>query len=246
MSDQTQAGSFDKPMTLPDDDSVANRQEIQTALIHHVAELNEQEVLALVQQRLRNGDDPLLIVEECQEGMRRVGERYEQGQYFLSGLIMAGEIFREVMELAQPVIKEKVQGNESGRILLGTVQGDIHDIGKNIQSILFSCYGFTVYDLGVDVPPDAFVTQATKVKPDIVGLSGLLTSSYDAMRDTIALFRRDSDHPLVSIPIIIGGVSINDQVCQYVGADYWIVNAMEGVRLCQRLLADKRTENSKF
>jgi methanogenic corrinoid protein MtbC1 len=106
--------------------------------------------------------------------------------------------------------------------------------------MLLSCYGFTVYDLGVDVPPATFVTQAIKVKPDIVGLSGLLTSSYGAMRDTIALFRHNPDHTLVSIPIIIGGRSINDQVCQYVGADYWAVNAMDGVRLCQRLLADNR------
>jgi methanogenic corrinoid protein MtbC1 len=239
MSNRPQVDSFDELMDLPDNDSAANRQEIQATLIHHVVELNEQEVLALVRERLRNGDDPLAIVEACQSGMRQVGERYEQGQYFLSGLIMAGEIFREVMELAQPAIKEKVQGNESGRILLGTVQGDIHDIGKNIQSILLSCYGFTVYDLGVDVSPHTFVTRATEAKPDIVGLSGLLTSSYDAMRDTVALFRRDSDHTLASIPIIIGGVSINDQVCQYVGADYWIVNAMDGVRLCQSLLADK-------
>jgi dimethylamine corrinoid protein len=242
MSNQTQASNLDEQMTLPDDDGAANRQEIQAVLIHQVAELNEQEVLALVQQRLSNGDDPLSIVEDCQRGMRQVGERYEQGQYFLSGLIMAGEIFREVMELARPVIQEKMRGNESGRILLGTVQGDIHDIGKNIQGMLLSCYGFTVYDLGVDVPPHTFFTQAAKVKPDIVGLSGLLTSSYDAMRDTITLFRRNPDHPLMSIPIIIGGVSINDQVCQYVGADYWIVNAMDGVRLCQRLLANNRAE----
>jgi methanogenic corrinoid protein MtbC1 len=236
MNNRRQADSFDGSMALPGDDRAARRREIQTALIHHVTELNEQEVLVFVQQCLNDGDDPLSIVEDCQEGMRRVGERYEQRQYFLSGLIMAGEIFREVMELIQPVIKERVRGNESGRILLGTVQGDIHDIGKNIQGMLLSCYGFTVYDLGVDAPPDAFVTQAAKVKPDIVGLSGLLTSSYDAMRDTITLFRHNPDHTLTSIPIIIGGGSINDQVCQYVGADYWIVNAMDGVRLCQRLL----------
>jgi methanogenic corrinoid protein MtbC1 len=207
-------------------------------LIHHVVELNEQEVLELVQQRLSNGDDPLSIVEDCQRGMRQVGERYEQGKYFLSGLIMAGEIFREVMELSRPVIQEQMHGDESGRILLGTVQGDIHDIGKNMQSMLLSCYGFTVYDLGVDVPPHTFLAQATELKPHIVGLSGLLTSSYDAMRDTVALFRHSPDQELVSIPIIIGGVSINDQVCQYVEADHWIVNAMDGVRLCQRLLAD--------
>jgi methanogenic corrinoid protein MtbC1 len=240
MNNQTQAGSFDGSTKLPDDNSAANRREIQTALIHHVAELNEQEVLALVQERLNRGDNPLSIVEDCQEGMRRVGERYEQEQYYLAGLIMAGEIFREVMELAQPAIETRIRGEESGRVLLGTVQGDIHDIGKNIQSMLLSCYGFTVYDLGVDVPPATFVTQAIKVKPDIVGLSGLLTSSYGAMRDTIALFRHNPDHTLVSIPIIIGGRSINDQVCQYVGADYWAVNAMDGVRLCQRLLADNR------
>lgn len=212
-------------------------------LIRQVLELNEEEALDIVRDRLQKGDDPLLIVEACQEGMRRVGERYEQGQYFLSGLIMAGEIFREVMELIQPVIKEKVQGNESGRILIGTVQGDIHDIGKNILTMLLGCYGFTVYNLGVDVAPATFVAAATSVMPNLVGLSGLLTSSYDTMRDTVALFRRNPDDPLVQVPIIIGGGTMNDQVCQYVGADYWMTNAMDGVRLCQRLLAKSNTDD---
>ena len=231
MSNQTQTDSLDGPM--------AKRREIQAALIYHVAELNEQTVLALVQERLSAGDDPLSVVEDCQEGMRRVGEHYEQGRYYLSGLIMAGEIFREVMELAQPVIEAQISGEESGRVLLGTVQGDIHDIGKNIQGMLLSCHGFTVYDLGVDVPPAEFLAQAKKVKPDIIGLSGLLTSSYDVMRDTITLIRDTSVPELADLPIIIGGTSINEQVCQYVGADHWVINAMEGVRLCQRLLADK-------
>lgn len=213
-----------------------------THLINQVLELNEEEALDIVRRRLQQSDDPLSIVEDCQEGMRRVGERYEQGQYFLSGLIMAGEIFREVMELTQPIIKEKVQGNESGRILLGTVQGDIHDIGKNILTMLLGCYGFTVYDLGVDVAPDTFVAEAASTKPNLVGLSGLLTSSYDTMRDTITLFRRNPDDLLVKVPIIIGGWAMNDQVCQYVGADYWITNAMDGIRLCQRLLADPNSE----
>jgi dimethylamine corrinoid protein len=239
MSNQTQTDSLDGPMPLPDDGSVANRREIQAAMIHHVAELNEQAVLALVQERLSDGDDPLSIVEDCQEGMRRVGEHYEQGHYYLAGLIMAGEIFREVMELAQPVIEAQISGEESGRVLLGTVQGDIHDIGKNIQGMLLSCHGFTVYDLGVDVPPAEFLAQAKKVKPDIIGLSGLLTSSYDVMRDTIILIRDTPVPELAGVPIIIGGTSINEQVCQYVGADHWVINSMEGVRLCQRLLADK-------
>jgi len=236
---QIRTDDFDRSMALSEEDGAADGREIQTALIHHVAELDEQVVLALVRKRLSDGDDPLSIVEECQEGMRRVGEHYEQERYFLAGLIMAGEIFREVMELAQPAIEAQISGGESGRVLLGTVQGDIHNIGKNIQGMLLSCHGFTVYDLGVDVPPSRFLAEARRVKPDIIGLSGLLTSSYDVMRDTITLLRNASVSELAGTPIIIGGTSITEQVCKYVGADYWIINSMEGVRLCQRLLADK-------
>lgn len=207
-------------------------------LITEVLELNEEVALRLVQERLDRGDDPLTIVEDCQEGMRRVGERYERGQYFLSALIMAGEIFRQVMEMAQPVIKARISGDASGRVLLGTVQNDIHDIGKNIQGMLLSCYGFTVLDLGVDVPPDEFVRQAAPFRPDVIGLSGLLTSSYDSMRETIAALRQAPDEQTARTPIIIGGGTLNEQVRQYVEADYWIANSMDGVRLCQRLLAD--------
>lgn len=234
-----QTGRVYEPAASLDSDNAAGRRKTETPLIRYVAELKEQAVLALVQERLQRGDDPLSIVEECEEGMRRVGERYEQRKYFLAGLIMAGEIFREVMELVQPVIKAQISGKESGRVLLGTVQGDIHDIGKNIQAMLLSCHGFTVHDLGVNVPPAQFRAEAQRIKPDIVGLSGLLTSSYDAMRETVALFRDASAPELAGIPIIIGGTSVNEQVCRYVGADHWVVNAMEGVRLCQRLMADK-------
>lgn len=213
----------------------------RSALITLVADLKEQEVLALVPQRLDSGNDPLLIVEDCQAGLRAVGERYEQREYFISGLIMAGEIFREVMELIQPVIEAQLTGNESGQILLGTVQGDIHDIGKNNLILLLRCYGFTVYDLGVDVPPTEFLTQALALKPEIIGLSGLLTLSYDSMHGTVELLRRSTDKYLRSTPIIIGGNQLNEQVCQYVGADHWVTDAMSGVRLCQKLLA-KDTE----
>jgi len=125
----------------------------QLAFIAHVADLDELEVLSLVEGRIAQGDNPLAIIEDCQEGLRQVGERYEQQEYYLSGLIMAGEIFREVMEIVQPIIQEKFTGKESGIILLGTVKGDIHDIGKNNLSMLLTCYGFSVHDLGVDVSP---------------------------------------------------------------------------------------------
>ncbi|MFL7838795.1 MAG: B12-binding domain-containing protein [Candidatus Promineifilaceae bacterium] len=207
------------------------------ALIAHVADLNENEVLALVEERIADRSDPLAIIEDSQEGLRQVGQRYEQQQYFLAGLIMAGEIFREVMEIVQPSIEEKFTGNETGTILLGTVKGDIHDIGKNNLSMLLTCYGFSVHDLGVDVPPSEFLLRAITLKPDIIGLSGLLTGSYDAMKETIDLIRRSGEKDVSTRPIIIGGNQLNEQVCRYVGADYWVNDAMTGVRLCQKLLA---------
>jgi methanogenic corrinoid protein MtbC1 len=210
--------------------------EIRTALIQNIADLNEHATLSLVQTLIETPTDPLDIVQDCQEGMRQVGERYERGEYFLSALIMAGEIFREVMEIVTPLIKERFRGNESGVILLGTVEGDIHDIGKNNLSLLLTSYGFTVYDLGVDVPPGEFLRQALALHPDIIGLSGLLTSSYDSMRRTVQLLRSTEDASVVKTPIIIGGNQLNEQVCQYVGADAWVNDAMSGVRWCQRLL----------
>ncbi len=216
-----------------------NKDEQRLTFIAQVADLREPDVLALVKKRLAHGENPLTIIEDCQQGLQQVGERYEKQEYFLSGLIMGGEIFRQVMEMVQPTIEEQLSGNDSGTILLGTVKGDIHDIGKNNLSMLLTCYGFSVQDLGVDILPSEFLLQAMQTKPDIIGLSGLLTSSYDAMLDTIKLIRMSGDHELLEIPIIIGGNQLNEQVCQYVGADYWVNDAMNGVRLCQEIMHKK-------
>jgi methanogenic corrinoid protein MtbC1 len=210
---------------------------LRLELIRCVANLEEQGALALVERRVAQGDDPIAIVEDSQEGLRQVGERYERREYFLSGLIMAGEIFREIMEILAPIIERRFTGNESGSILLGTAQGDIHDIGKNNLSMLLTSYGFTVHDLGVDVPPAEFLHAATRLHPDIIGLSGLLTSSYDSMRATVEVLRASSDLHVATRAIILGGNQLNEQVCRYVGADGWVTDAMSGVRLCQRLLA---------
>ena len=202
-------------------------------LIAAIADLQEEITLALVRQRLEAGADPLLILKDCHEGMRQVGERYERNEYFLAGLIMAGEIFRQVMELLQPVVERQVSGQASGRILLGTVEGDIHDLGKNIVNMLLSCHRFVVHDLGVDVSPTTFVEQVARVQPHLVGLSGLLTSAYDAMRETIALLRAEGYQG----PIIIGGGQLSEKVCHYVGADQWTTDAVTGIELCQQLIS---------
>jgi methanogenic corrinoid protein MtbC1 len=213
----------------------------QNELIRLLADLEEDAVLDLVHQRVAAGDDPLGLIEECNAGMRQVGERYEQGQYFLAGLIMAGEIFREVVEIVQPVIVNLTPRQSSGRVLLGTVQGDIHDIGKDMVGMLLTCHGFTVIDLGVDVPPVEFVEQVSKLKPDIVGLSGVLTASYGTMRETVELLRARAQQDGYSFPIIIGGGTIDDQICRYVGADHWVADAMSGVHLCRKLMAGPMT-----
>jgi methanogenic corrinoid protein MtbC1 len=204
----------------------------QSELISAIADLNEELALKLIRQRLAENDDPLTLIASCQQGLQLVGERYAKHKYYLSGLIMGGEIFYEVMELVRPAMESRISGSSSGKVLLGTVQSDIHDLGKNIVKLLLSCYKLTVYDLGVDVPPEEFLHQTRKLRPDIVGLSGLVTNAYDSMRETIGLFRQEG----YQIPIVIGGSQLSKEVFQYTGADYWVNKADAGVKLILRLL----------
>jgi methanogenic corrinoid protein MtbC1 len=202
-----------------------------------VADLEEDAVLALVQKRIDAGDDPLYILNEANEGMRIVGQRYEDGEYYIAGLIMAGEIFREVVELIQPLIEERVRGKSSGRVVVGTVFGDIHDLGKNMFGLLLACHGFRVIDLGVDVPPAEFAAKVIETKPDLVGLSGLIMASFETMKETVTELRAEAKKHNLSFPIIVGGGFIDEQICNYVGADHWVPDAMAGVRLCEELMS---------
>ncbi len=202
-----------------------------------LAELQENEALEIVRLRMERGDDPLQIIEDCQAGMREVGERYAQRRYFLSALIMAGEILGQIVEIVMPAVEGKFVGKSAGRVLVGTVQGDIHDLGKNLLLMLLRTYGFTILDLGVDVPPDKFVEEARAFKPDVIGLSGLITAAYASMRDTVTTLRGMMAEDGVQIPILLGG-QVDEHVCHFVGADYWSTDAMEGVRLCQKLVGE--------
>jgi methanogenic corrinoid protein MtbC1 len=204
----------------------------QSQLISAIANLNEGLALNLIRERLAENDDPLTLIADCQKGLQRVGERYARHKYYLSGLIMGGEIFYEVMELIQPAMENRISGNSSGKILLGTVESDIHDLGKNMFKLLLSCYKVKVHDLGVDVQPEEFLRQAKKLQPDIIGLSGLITKAYDSMRETVSLFRQEG----YQIPIVIGGSQLTEEVFHYTGADYWVNEADIGVKLCLRLL----------
>ena len=208
-------------------------------LIDRLLELEEDTVLALTRTRLETGENPFEIIEDAQEAMRLVGERYAQRAYYISSMMMAGEIFREVMEIVEPALVKQMAGNETGHILLGTVQGDIHDIGKNIFEILLRAHGFTVTDLGVDVPPEQFVEKSLEIRPDIIAFSGLLTIAYDSMKETIQQIKDLDDDYIDKTPTIIGGGTVNEMVCAFVGADYWATDAMVGVQLCKQIMDEK-------
>jgi 5-methyltetrahydrofolate--homocysteine methyltransferase len=207
--------------------------------INLLLELEEAKILEIAKQRLHVGDNPFEIIEDAQKAMRLVGERYEQGDYYISSMMMAGEIFREVIEIVEPSLVQQATGKTSGVILLGTVAGDIHDIGKNIFEILSRSHGFTVIDLGVDVSPDHFLEKILEVKPDIISLSGLLTIAYDSMKEIIQKIRNSDDSDISQTPVIIGGGTINEMVCGFVGADYWASDAMVGVQLCKQIMGKK-------
>ncbi len=209
-------------------------------LINNVADLQETEALRIVRDCLEKGEDPLVIVNGCQKGMRIVGERYSEGRYFIAGLIMAGEILRQIMEMLTPTLQYNPQVEEAkGTLLLGTVQEDIHDLGKNIVKMLLTCRGVTVYDLGVNVPPEKFVSEAVRLKPDIVGLSALITAAYDSLQETIILLKTETASWPQKPHIIIGGSQIDQQIADMVGADYWVTEGDAGVNLCRKLLIEK-------
>lgn len=213
--------------------------DLSSALIKCTADLQEAEVLQIVQQRILREDDPVDIVEDCRKGMVIVGELYEQRKYYLAGLILAGEILREVMEMVQPLTEKKYFGKSLTKIIIGTVEGDIHDAGKDLFQIMLSVHGFVVYDLGVNVPPSEFVNKALEIKPDVIGLSCLLVGAYPSMKETIEKIR--AEEPLRTTPVIIGG-QVNQEICNFVGANHWSVDAMDGVRWCQERANEHRAE----
>jgi len=212
---------------------MANNQE---KLITLMADLQEEAVLELVRQCMAEGVDPLAIVDLCHKGMIEVGECYEQGRYYISGLIMAGEIMRQVGQLVFPLLENKITNGNSGSIILGTVEGDIHYIGKDIFKTLVRVHGFTVHDLGVDVPPSKFLAAIHEFKPNIVGLSCLISAAFKSMKETIAFSKENIPQGLAPRAYIIGG-RVDELVCKEVGADYWTNDGMKGVHLCQKIMA---------
>lgn len=207
----------------------------QEKLVQLIADLQEEDALELVQEMIDTGENLLSIIDLCHRGMSEVGKRYEQEAYFISGLIMAGEIMRQVSSMLLPWLENQNTDGTVGSIVLGSVAGDIHFIGKDIFKTLARVNGFAVHDLGVDVAPEKFRAAVHEFRPKIIGLSCLITAAYSPMQETIALLRKDVPADIAPRAYLIGG-RVDSIVCKQVNADYWVNNAMEGVRLCQRIM----------
>jgi 5-methyltetrahydrofolate--homocysteine methyltransferase len=194
--------------------------------------MREDEALTLVRKMLKDGAPPMQVVDAAREAMGIVGERYEKGTYFLPELIMAGEMLAQITEIIRPELAKLPAVERHGKVIVGTVKGDIHDIGKNIVSFMLDVNGFEVRDLGVDVAPQTFVETIREFQPQVVGLSGFLTLAFDAMKETIDAIQaaglRDG------VKIMIGGGQITEQIKDYAGADAYGRDAMAGVTLAKK------------
>lgn len=198
-----------------------------------VSELEEEKVMEMLSEFVSSNPDPeeaQKIVSACQEGMGIVGDLFEKGEYFVGDLIFAGELLTGAINLLKPVLGNK-SSSKAGKIVLGTVHGDLHDIGKNIFKSMAEAAGFEVYDLGIDQPADAFVNKVKEVNPEIVGMSGVLTLALESMKNTVEELKKAGLRDKVKI--IIGGNPVTKEGCDYVGADAFTTNAAEGVKICQ-------------
>jgi len=206
-------------------------------LVTAIAEMEEKEALALARELLAGKTDPMAILDDCRSAMEIVGQRYEAGTYFLPELLMAGEMLTEITEMVRPEMAKTQGVQRHGKVLIGTVKGDIHDIGKNIVTFMLDANGFEVRDLGVDVPAEKFVEAIREFQPQVVALSGFLTLAFDAMKETIAAIQaaglRDG------VKIMVGGGPVSEQVKSYTGADAYGKDAIAGVSLTRQWVGVK-------
>ncbi len=202
------------------------------ALVEAITDMREDDALKLTGELLESGADPLAILDACREAMTAVGQRFEAGEYFVPELILAGEILKSISAKVKPRLTKSAEAKQGARVLLGTVKGDIHDIGKDIVNFMLDVNGFQVTDLGVDVPPEKFVEQIKHLQPPVVALSGFLTLSYTSMKEAVDAIKAAGLRDKVKI--MIGGGAVDEQICAYAGADAFGKDAMAAVSLAKQ------------
>ena len=206
--------------------------ELFLTIENSMAELLEEELLDAMQKAVEGGKEACeKALESCQKGMERVGGLFEEGEYFVGDLIYAGEIMTSAVEIISPLLGDD-SGAAMGKMLIATVQNDLHDIGKNIVKTLLTAGGFDVLDLGTDVEPEAIVAKAKEENIKIIALSGVLSLSIDSMKAAVEAFEKAGLRS--SVKIIIGGLPVSEAACQSVGADEWAKSPQKTVNVCRK------------
>ena len=203
-------------------------------LVDAIAKMKEKDALNLAEKMLNQGEDPLKVLEQCRKAVEYIGKQFELGLYFLPELILAGEMLKAISKMAEPFIKRDSEETAQplGKIIMGSVKGDIHDIGKDIVIFLLDANGFEVHDLGVDVSPQKFVEAIGKIQPQIVGMSALLTTAFESFKDTVeAIADAGLRH---KVKIMIGGGTVTDEVREYSGADAYGEDAVAALNLSKK------------
>lgn len=196
-------------------------------------DLDEKKVYTLVDEQINRGISALDIIEQCNQGMIAVGELFSENTYFLSQLIFSSEILKSVMRRLDPLLAGAPKKETIGNVVIGTVKGDIHDIGKNIVVTLLRGTGFEVLDLGVSVPPEKFVEALKDSGTRVLGMSALLSTTYPEMKKVVDVI--DAAGLREQVKIIVGGAPVNEQVRQFTGADYYAEDAVAGINLCKEI-----------
>jgi len=202
-----------------------------------IVELDREAALATVKERAVGGADPVLLLDECRRGMTIVGERFQAGDYFLAELMLSAEIFKGAVSILEPFLSRARPTKPLGTIVLATLKGDIHDLGKNIFATLLKSQGFAVHDLGVDASPAQVVDKVKEIAPDFVGFSALITSAFDSMKQASELLREAGLRE--RFKLMIGGGVTTPMVRDYVGADFQTTDATEGVSYCINVIGGK-------
>jgi methanogenic corrinoid protein MtbC1 len=200
-------------------------------LVDAMVNMRETEAMELAQKMLDAGEDPLQVLEHCREALEIVGKQFEAGKYFLPELILSGEMLKRISKMAKPFMrKESINKAEAkGKVVIGSVKGDIHDIGKDIVVFLLDINGFEVHDLGVDVPAEKFVEAISQIQPAVVGMSALLTTALESMKNTVDAIKNAGLRDRVKI--MVGGGAVDEKVRKYADADAYGPDAVAAVNL---------------
>jgi len=210
---------------------------MEEVLPQYIMELKRDEVLAEVARRLDQDHDPVEILDQLRRGLTMVGNRYQEGEYFLAELMLSGEIFKKAMNILEPRLATTRPSRPVGKVIMATMRGDIHDLGKNIVGNLLRAQNFEVYDLGVDIAPDFLVNKVREIRPDFVGFSALITLAFDSMKEAADMLENDGLRK--ELKIMIGGGVTTPQLMDYIGADFQTVDATDGVEYCLSVIGGK-------